>query len=97
MLDKNDPWVCQEEDDDDYVVDRFELRVRGKKPLVLNAPTFSKLVFVTQQYLHCSLDTAKSLLKIAIIDAPDPLTAQEHCRLVMALERHLGHRSSSER
>ncbi len=53
MLDENDPWVSLDDGDDDYVIERFELRVHERKPLVLNYPTLSKLMFVTQQFLHC--------------------------------------------
>ncbi|EGQ7810196.1 hypothetical protein I6Y99_004218 [Vibrio parahaemolyticus] len=93
MLDTNDPWVCLEDSEDDYVIARFELRVHGRKPLVLNNPSFSKLMFVSQQFLHTSSETTKGILKAAILDSPEPLTAEQHCMLVMALERHLGLRS----
>ncbi|WP_171394502.1 hypothetical protein [Vibrio mediterranei] len=33
-----DDWVCLEDGEDDYVIERVELRVKGKKPLVLNNP-----------------------------------------------------------
>ncbi|HHC7130264.1 TPA: hypothetical protein ACN37W_004075 [Vibrio parahaemolyticus] len=86
-MNKNDPWVCLEDDEEDYVIDRFELRMPGQKPLVLNTPSFSKLMFVTQQYLHASENVTKQILKRTIIDTP--FTAEEHCKLIMALERHL--------
>lgn len=89
MLDDNDPWVCLEDGDDDYVIDRFELRVHGRKPLVLNQPSFSKLMFVTQQFLHTSHETTKQFLRATILNTADPFTAEEHCRLVTALEKHL--------
>ncbi len=91
MLDKNAPWICQEDDENDYVIDRFELRAPGRKPLILNTPSFSKLMFVTQQYLHASENITKQVLKRTILDAPDPFTADEHCKLIMALEKHLRH------
>ncbi|MCQ9090982.1 hypothetical protein [Vibrio alginolyticus] len=96
MLNDNDPWICLEDGEDDYVIERFELRVHGRKPLVLNNPTFSKLMFVTQQFLHCKTETTKQILRTTILNSPEPLTAEQHCRLVMALERHLDQRSSSE-
>lgn len=89
MLDNNAPWLCLEADEDDYVIEHFELRVRGRKPLVLNNPTFSKLMFVTQQFLHTNKETTKKILRQTILDSPEPLTAEEHCRLVMLLEQHL--------
>nr|WP_061010315.1 hypothetical protein [Vibrio sp. CUB2] len=89
MRDNHDPWVCLEDDEDDYVLERFELRVHGRKPLVLNHPSFSKLMFVTQQYLHTSQETTKRILRATILDSAEPFTADEHCRLVSALERHL--------
>ncbi|MCG9702692.1 hypothetical protein L1D19_21735 [Vibrio natriegens] len=90
MLDVDNPWVCLEDDEDDYVIERFELRVHGRKPLVLNNPSFSKSMFVTQQFLHTNKETTKRILKATILDSSDPLTAEQHCLLVMALERHLG-------
>lgn len=85
MLDLNE-WVCIEEDDDDYVIERFEVRVKGKKPLVLNNPSFSKLVFVTQQYLNLPLNTTKALLKESVLDTPEPLQLKEHLALVHYLQ-----------
>lgn len=61
-LDIND-WICIEGDEHDYVIERFEVRIKGKKPLILNKPSFSKLVFVTQQYLNLPLNNTKTLLK----------------------------------
>ncbi|MCQ9087096.1 hypothetical protein [Vibrio alginolyticus] len=90
MLDVNNPWVCLEDGEDDYVIERFELRVHGRKPLVLNNPSFSKLMFVSQQFLHTNKETTKRLLRTTILDSPEPLTAEQHCMLVMALEQHLG-------
>ncbi|WP_407547316.1 hypothetical protein [Vibrio parahaemolyticus] len=66
MLDNNAPWLCLEADEDDYVVEYFELRVRGRKPLVLNNP----LMFVTQQFLHTNKETTKKILKQTILDSP---------------------------
>lgn len=82
-----DEWVCIEEDENDYVIERFEVRVKGKKPLVFHEPSFPKLVFVTQQYLNCSHDMAKELLRRTILDSPDPLTIREYAKLVALLER----------
>ncbi len=49
-----DDWICIEddEDEDDYVIERFELRIQGRKPLVLNTPSYSQLLVNVQQYLH---------------------------------------------
>lgn len=85
MLELNE-WVCIEDDDDDYVIERFEVRVKGKKPLVLNRPTYSKLVFVTQQYLNLSLNTTKALLKKSVLDTPEPLPLKDHLALVQYLQ-----------
>ncbi|MCG9661235.1 hypothetical protein [Vibrio mediterranei] len=82
-----DDWVCLEDTEDDYVIDRFELRVKGKKPLVLNNPSFSKLFYNVQQYLHINQTQAKALLQLTIVDVPDPLTATEHLKLVQALSK----------
>ncbi|WP_031431374.1 hypothetical protein, partial [Vibrio parahaemolyticus] len=65
MQTNNDPWVCLEDGEDDYVIDHFELRAPGRKPLILKQPSFSKLMFVTQQYLHTSINTAKEILRMA--------------------------------
>nr|WP_248378905.1 hypothetical protein [Vibrio parahaemolyticus] len=40
MQTNNDPWVCLEDDEDDYVIDHFELRAPGRKPLILKQPSF---------------------------------------------------------
>ncbi|MGR5299206.1 hypothetical protein ACPV5U_27915 [Vibrio mediterranei] len=80
-----DNWVCLEDGEDDYVIDRFELRVKGRKPLVLNQPSFSKLFYNVQQYLHISQAQARAVLATSVIDTPDPLTAKEHMALIRAL------------
>ncbi|EJB0234258.1 hypothetical protein QSX71_004595 [Vibrio vulnificus] len=82
-----DEWVCIEDGEDDYVIERFEVRVKGKKPLVINNPSFSKLIFVTQQYLNCSLEMTKELLKRTVLNSPEPFTIEEHIKLVEFLER----------
>jgi hypothetical protein len=80
-------WVCIDADEDDYVIERFEVRVKGKKPLVLNSPSFSKLVFVTQQYLNLSLNQAKELIRMSVLDSPEPFTVEEYSRLLAYLEQ----------
>ncbi len=87
MLDINE-WVCMDESEDDYVIERFEVRVKGKKPLVLVNPSFTKLVFVTQQYLNLSLNQTKALLKESVLDTAEPLPLKEHCALVKYLQSH---------
>lgn len=81
-----DEWVCTEEDSD-YLIERFELRVQGKKPLVIKHPTYSKLLFVTQQYLNCSQEVSKFVLIEAVLNTPEPLTIEEYHRLMEFLER----------
>lgn len=83
-----DEWVCVEDGEDDYVIERFEVRMKGKKPLVLNKPTFSKLMFVTQQYLNCSLDVTKAIVRRTVLDSPEPFTIAEYSRLVAFLEKN---------
>ncbi|HBN6206270.1 TPA: hypothetical protein ACF311_004875 [Vibrio parahaemolyticus] len=97
MLDNNDPWVCQEEDEEDYVIDHFELRALGRKPLILKQPSFSKLMFVTQQYLHTSKTITSQILRTTILNTAEPFTAEEHCRLVTALENHLSRNKEKNR
>lgn len=89
MQTHNDPWVCLEDGEDDYVIDHFEIRAPGRKPLILKQPSFSKLMFVTQQYLHTSKNTTTQILRATILDTAEPFTAEEHCRLVTVLEHHL--------
>ncbi len=79
-------WVCIEDGESDYVIERFEVRTKGKKPLVLNKPSFSKLVFVTQQYLNLSLSSTKNLLKKTVLDSPEPMMLIEHIKLIEYLE-----------
>ncbi|EIT7126712.1 hypothetical protein V8073_004234 [Vibrio parahaemolyticus] len=82
-----DEWVCIEDGEDDCVIERFEVRVKGKKPLVINNPTFSKLIFVTQQYLNCSLETTKELLRKTVLSSPEPLSIDDYIKLVEYLEK----------
>ncbi len=89
MQTNNDPWVCLEDGEDDYVIDHFELRASGRKPLILKQPSFEDLIYLTQQYLHTTKNTTIQILKIAVINTAEPFTAEEHCRLVTALEHHL--------
>ncbi|NOI26735.1 hypothetical protein [Vibrio mediterranei] len=86
-LHTTDEWICLDDGEEDYVIERVEFRVKGKKPLVLNNPSFSKLFYNVQQYLHINRTQAKAVLQAAIIDVPDPLTASEHLRLVQALSK----------
>ena len=67
-------WICLEAGEDDYVIERFEVRVKGKKPLVLNNPSYSKLLFVTQQYLNIKLEPAKQFIRESVLDTPEPLS-----------------------
>lgn len=84
-LDIND-WVCTESDESDYVIERFEIRITGKKPLILNKPSYSRLVFVTQQYLNLPLSTTKAIIKKCVIDSPDPLLLGDYLRLIEYLQ-----------
>ncbi|MCF7361894.1 hypothetical protein C1N32_05530 [Vibrio diazotrophicus] len=84
-LDIND-WICIEGDENDYVIERFEVRIKGKKPLILNKPSFSKLVFVTQQYLNLPLNNTKTFLKETVLDSPEPMMLVEYIRLIEYLE-----------
>ncbi|MCY9855122.1 hypothetical protein [Vibrio mediterranei] len=77
----SDHWVCLK--DDDYVIDRFELRIKGRKPLVLNQSSFSKLFYNVQQYLNINQSQAK--VKVSVVDTPTPITTQEHMSLLYAL------------
>ncbi|MCW8349357.1 hypothetical protein MD535_25620 [Vibrio sp. ZSDZ65] len=79
-------WVCIDADEDDYVIERFEVRVKGKKPLVLNHPSYSKLLFVTQQYLNVSNEVAKDVLRHSILATPNPICFDEYWRIRSALE-----------
>ncbi|WP_390242545.1 hypothetical protein [Vibrio sp. R78045] len=83
---KVDEWVCEKGDEEDYIVERFEIRVKGKKPLVLNEPTFSQIVFVTQQYVNLSLPLTKQIVSKSVLGSVEPLTLKDHCALVNYLE-----------
>lgn len=89
MLNVNE-WVCEKGDEEDYVVERFEIRIKGKKPLVLNDPTFTEIVFVTQQYLNLSLPLTKQVVIKSVLDSVEPLMFEEHCALVNYLEASTG-------
>lgn len=85
-----DDWVCLEQGEEDYVIERFEVRVKGRKPLVLNNPTFSKLLTNTRQYLNCSVETAKQVIRVSVSQTAEPLTLAEHSRLLSVLEQETG-------
>ncbi len=77
LLDLNlniNEWVCTEDGEGDHVVERSEVRVKGRKPLVNNNPFFSKLIFVTQQYLNCSLNITNDLIKRTVLNLSEPFT-----------------------
>ncbi|TOG94864.1 hypothetical protein [Vibrio parahaemolyticus] len=97
MQTNNDPWICLEHGEDDYVIDHFELRAPGRKPLILKQPSFANLMFLTQQYLNTSERTTTQILGAAILNTADPFTAEEHCRLVTALEHHLSRNEEKTR
>ncbi|ENY3838635.1 hypothetical protein ACFXIQ_004150 [Vibrio vulnificus] len=81
-------WVCIEDGEDDYVIERFEIRTKGKKPLVINNPSFSKLLFVTQQYLNTPLEVTKTVIRKSVLESPEPFTISEHIKLIDYLENH---------
>ncbi|KNH10827.1 hypothetical protein ACS79_20270 [Vibrio lentus] len=81
-------WVCIEDGEGDYVIERFEVRMKGRKPLVINNPSFSKLLFVTQQYLNCSLNMTKELIRRTVLNSSEPFTIEEYVKLVEYLERN---------
>ncbi|EGU41739.1 hypothetical protein [Vibrio scophthalmi] len=89
LLLKFEDWVCLEAGEDDYVIERFEVRVKGKKPLVLNKPSYSKLLFVTQQYLNIKLEPAKQFIRDSVLDTPEPLSFDEYWRMREVLEKQL--------
>ncbi|HEQ3599493.1 hypothetical protein [Vibrio parahaemolyticus] len=76
---KNDPWVLVDSaDDSDYVLERFEVRLKGKKPLVIQNPTTAKLVHVTAQYLGVNTATAKAFVWRTVVETPEPQTLIEY-------------------
>lgn len=76
---KNDPWVLVDSSDDsDYVLERFEVRLKGKKPLVINNPTIPKLIQVTAQYLGTNSATAKAFIWRTVVETPEPPTLSQH-------------------
>ncbi|WP_210499338.1 hypothetical protein [Vibrio crassostreae] len=58
--------------DDDVIIQRLELRVRGKKPLVLEDPSTERLMRGIMGYLRVSHLKAKGVLVEAVINTPDP-------------------------
>ncbi|RJX65830.1 hypothetical protein DZ860_20940 [Vibrio sinensis] len=86
---ETDDWVCLENGEDDYVIERFEVRVKGKKPLVINKPNYSKLVFGSQQYLNIKLEPAKQFIRESVLETPEPLSFDEYWRMRQVLEQHL--------
>ncbi|EGU34091.1 hypothetical protein VIS19158_23322 [Vibrio scophthalmi LMG 19158] len=83
-----DDWVCLEAGEDDYVIARFEVRVKEKNPLVLNKLSYSKFLFVTQQYLNIKLEPAKQSICEPVLDTPDPLSFDEYWRTREVLKKH---------
>ncbi|MFM2668733.1 hypothetical protein AAFX24_28740 [Vibrio mediterranei] len=83
---KNDPWVCVDADEDDYTIEQFELRIKGRKPLVLRQPGYGRLTQNTQQYLSCSLGIAKQVIQVAVLDTPEPPTLEEYRQIEKMIE-----------
>lgn len=92
----DDEWICQEEDGD-YVIERFEIRLKGRKPLVLESPTVRHLVNVTSQYLNITTQQTHQFLAQAILYTPEPFSIEEHFRLIEALKKHLDINKESHR
>lgn len=84
-----DEWKCLEAGEDNFELSRLELRVRGKKPLVLTNPHFTQLVDNAKQYLNVSDMVARKFIEISVLESPEPLSFEEHWKLVAALESHL--------
>lgn len=84
-----DEWKCLEASEDDFEISRFELRVRGKKPLVLTNPHFTQLVDNARQYLNVNNMVARKFIEASVLESPEPLSFEEHWKLVAALESHL--------
>lgn len=72
MTELIDDWVNTGASEDDYVIERFEVRLKGKKPLVLNKPSFEQLVYVTRQYLNLSERNTISFVRSSVLDTPEP-------------------------
>jgi hypothetical protein len=90
-MNKSDPWVCIEDDEEDYVIDQFEIRTKGKKPLVLRKPGFGRLTQNTKQYLNCPLAIAKEVIRASVLDTLDPPTIEQYeqvQRTIEWLEKH---------
>ncbi|MGD1448225.1 hypothetical protein [Vibrio harveyi] len=67
-----DDWICLDGSKDNYKLVRFEVRTKGKKPLVLMHPSFEKLLFVTAQYLGVTVSQARHILILSVLNTPEP-------------------------
>ncbi len=94
-MNHDDPWICLNEDDD-CTIERFEVRLKGRKPLVIEKPTIDNMITITKQYLNLSIPQTHRFLTQAVLNTPDPLTIDEHFKLIEALEKSLAQRVSSE-
>ncbi|WP_081048987.1 hypothetical protein [Vibrio alginolyticus] len=96
-MNHDDPWICLN-DDDDCTIERFEVRLKGRKPLVIEKPTTDKMITITitKQYLNLSLPQTHLFLTQAVLNTPDPLTIDEHFKLIDALEKSLAQRVTSD-
>lgn len=94
-MNHDDPWICLNEDDD-CTIERFEVRLKGRKPLVIEKPTTDKMITITKQYLNLSLPQTHLFLTQSVLNTPDPLTIDEHFKLIDALEKSLAQRVTSD-
>ncbi len=94
-MNHDDPWICLNEDDD-CTIERFEVRLKGRKPLVIEKPTIDNMITITKQYLSLSIPQTHLFLTQAVLNTPDPLTIDEHFKLIEALEKSLAQRVTSD-
>lgn len=84
-----DDWILEDLDaEDNYTIARYEVRVKGRKPLVLVYPSMSKLLSNVRQYIGCSDEMARRILIKTIIETPDPLSFDDHFKLLRYLENN---------
>lgn len=88
-IDGYEDWVLTDVDaEDNYVISRYEVRIKGRKPLVLVEPSISKIITNVRQYLSCKESVAREILYKSVIETAEPLSIEEHFKLLRYLEKN---------
>lgn len=76
-------WIQKE---GEWDVARIEFRLKGRKPLVLENPSLSRLVFSFSGYMGLPLPIAEHHLITWLLDTPEPPTLEDRFYARMTIE-----------